>query len=178
MVQLNRYPSVNQLSKIKDLEVGLNNTRSTKKKTHFLSTHIVKKYIENFCEEDHTLPQALPSQQKMMSQSVVQPERKEAEGMKNPFMLDNSAGMIGGINYNPYTKEKIIIVNRSVDLRDHPSFDNMNPSTKSPTTLVDRENLNDSLLKAKQEQGYLSLPKILGLKSKARLKNTSVILNK
>lgn len=116
-----------------------------------------------------------------MSQSVIQPTQNAAPLVKDSYKLDHLAGTIGSTSYNPYTKEKIVIVNRSVDLRDHPSFENLNKVVKQPITLVENSPEEDSMVKAKQEQGYLSLPKILGLKSKARLKNLtnqSIILNK
>lgn len=172
---------MNNISKIKDLEVGLNNLRTTKKINHFINTKNVQKYIDSFHEEGNLRPSVDTSQQKLMSQSVLQPAKIEVPTMNEAYKLDHIAGTIGSTTYNPYTKEKIVIVNRSVDLRDHPSFENMGQKVKSPVTLVDGNNPEDSLVKAKQDQGYLSLPKILGLKSKSRLRNItnqSVILNK
>jgi hypothetical protein len=84
-------------------------------------------------------------------------------------ITDNQGNKLLKSNFNPYTKEKIMTINRSIDLRDQSLF---SPADlKSPPSNATFNNLHseDTLLRSKKSLGYLSLPKILGIKTKKNI---------
>lgn len=165
--ELTRYPSVANIAVIKSLEEGLKKSKGKVKLRSMLDSTTVNAYIENFCQKQYALPLALPSKDNLSHINSTLVGLKEEKSGDESRILDRSANHLAMSTYNPYTKERIVTLNKSIDLRDQTSFDLDQPK-KHQKQSENMRTTEDSLVKSKNQIGYLSLPKILGIKSKLR----------
>lgn len=162
-----RYPSLTSTAMIRQLEEGLKMSKSQAKLKNILNTSNVKSYIDNFCNQNYALPLTLPKKQDTTNFNSILFNMNEPNNKAALTLIDHTTNHIGMSNYNPYTNERVVTVNKSIDLRDHPSFE-LDYTQNDPRKPKKEPIKDDSLLKSKKNISYLSLPKILGFNSKPK----------
>lgn len=162
-----RYPSLTSTTMIRRLEDGLKMSKGQAKLKNILNTSNVKSYIGNFCHQNYALPLTLPKKQDTTNFNSILVNMNEPNNKAALTLIDHTTNHIGMNNYNPYTKERVVTVNKSIDLRDQHSFE-LDNTQKDSKKLKKEPTKDDSLLKSKKNISYLSLPKILGFKSKLK----------